>query len=276
MNLYRQSDWDASVVYPRVIEDPYLMRTGVILDENTKLQPGGPPHRHPEVMLAWCYRGTVTMQLRDTVLSLAPGQGVWIPAFTPHAARHERGSVGCYTYLPESAIGVGEVSRVLVPRAVQEMLLHLGVNDMDDALRVRIQSVLIEMLQTAVPEPVASEIPMPSDERVLALVAQVLAEPGSPDTVRELCEAHGLHERTVLRIFHAETGMSFRQWRAGVRMSLAARLIAEGAPISAAAYRSGYATTSAFSAAFKAWFGVTPREYVLRAQSESARQLYWR
>lgn len=203
-----------------------------------------------------------------------------MPPRTPHTARHDRDAVGCYTYIPESALGdsVTEVTRVRVPRAVQEMLLHLGINDMDAALRVRTQEVLIEMLQ--LPSRRAADdwgdVPVPVDERVRPLVEGVLADPGAALTAKELFARYGLHERTVLRVFSTEVGMSFRQWRTGVRMNLGARLVAEGMPVGAAAHRCGYATASAFSAAFKDRFGVTPREHVARVQSDSARQLYWR
>ncbi|MBL3700725.1 AraC family transcriptional regulator [Leucobacter luti] len=284
MNLYRSADWDVSGEQPAAVVAPYLMGTGVVSGEAAALRPISPPHSHPEAMLAWCYRGTVTVQLQDALWSLAPGQGVWIPAGTPHTARHDRDSTGCYTYVSDAALRepIAEVARVLVPRAVQEMLLHLGVNDMDPGLRVRIQEVLIELLQLPSQEADTrredrwTELPVPSDERVRALVETVLTEPGAARTARELFAAHGLHERTVLRVFTTEIGMSFRQWRTGVRMSLGARLIAEGTPVGSAALRCGYATTSAFSAAFRERFGVTPREHVSRVRADSARQSYWR
>ena len=283
MNSYRQDDWDASPEHPSTVVEPYLMGTGVVTGEDTGTRPLSPPHSHADAMLAWCYRGTVWVHLSDAMWRLAPGQGVWIPARTPHTARHERDSTGCYTYLPDSSLiaPIDTVTRVLVPRAVQEMLLHLGINDMPTDLRVRIQSVLIEMLQH--PSIDASdgtdgwaEVPTPTDERVRPLVQSVLADPGDPRSARDLMLAHGLHERTVLRIFQNDVGMSFSRWRSGVRMTLAARLIVDGTPIGAAAHRCGYATTSAFSASFKERFGLTPREHVARVQADSAHQLYWR
>lgn len=280
MNAYRQDDWDASPEHPSTVTAPYLMGTGVVTGEDTGTRPLSPPHSHADAMLAWCYRGTVWVHLHDAMWRLAPGQGVWIPAHTPHTARHERDSVGCYTYLPAtSAIApIDDISRVLVPRAVQEMLLHLGINDMPTDLRVRIQSTLIEMLQQPAPEALEGwgEVPLPTDERVRALVQAVLDDPGDPRSANALFVAHGLHERTVLRIFQNDVGMTFGRWRTGVRMTLGARLIVDGTPIGAAAHRCGYATTSAFSASFKDRFGLTPRQHVARVQADSAHHLYWR
>ncbi|WP_025156862.1 helix-turn-helix transcriptional regulator [Leifsonia aquatica] len=280
MDSYRQADWDASGAHPSSVVSPYLMGTGVVTGDDGHARPISPPHTHPDAMLAWCYRGTVWVYLQDTMWRLAPGQGVWIPALTPHTARHDRDSTGCYTYIPDTALvaAVTEVSRVLVPRAVQEMLLHLGINDMDDALRIRIQSVLIEMLQQPATEALEGwgEVPLPADERVRALVQAVLADPGDTRSARQLFATHGLHERTVLRVFTRDIGMTFGRWRTGVRMALATRLIVDGTPIGAAAHRCGYSTTSAFSAAFKDRYGMTPRQHVARVQADSAHRLYWR
>ena len=280
MNALLAADWEGSVLRPSVLVEPYLMATGVVSDGGRGGRPLGPPHSHPEPMLAWCYRGTLWVYLADAVWRLAPGQGVWIPAGAAHTARHERDSVGCYTYIPDAALTepIREATRVHVHRAVQEMMLHLGMNDMDPALRVRIQGVLIEMLQQPTPEALedVSEIPVPGDERVRTLVQAVLAEPGDARTARELFAVHGLHERTVLRVFTSDIGMSFGQWRTGVRMALAARLIVGGTPIGIAGHRAGYDSTSAFSAAFKGRFGMTPSQYAARAQSDDAHRSYWR
>lgn len=217
MITYRQDDWAASPSHPSTVTGPYLMGTGVVTGEDTGTRPLSPPHSHADAMLAWCYRGTVWVHLQDAMWRLAPGQGVWIPAHTPHTAHHESDSTGCYTYIPDSSLiaPIDDVTRVLVPRAVQEMLLHLGINDMPTDLRVRIQSVLIEMLQQPLPEAATEwgEVPMPADERVAPLVQAVLADPGDPLSTQDLFLAHGLHERTVLRIFQNDVGMSFGRWR---------------------------------------------------------------
>lgn len=81
------------------------------------------------------------------------------------------------------------------PRAAQEMLLHLGINDMPTDLRVRIQSTLIDLLQQPTPESHGDwgEVPLPTDERVRALVQAVLDDPGDARSANELFLAHGLH-----------------------------------------------------------------------------------
>ncbi|WP_234422387.1 helix-turn-helix domain-containing protein, partial [Streptomyces sp. NRRL F-6674] len=63
--------------------------------------------------------------------------------------------------------------------------------------------------------------------------------------------------------------MPFARWRSLVRMSAATALLAQGHPVNLVAHRSGYATTSAFCAAFRRVTGASPTEY-LREQAAPA------
>jgi AraC-like DNA-binding protein len=55
--------------------------------------------------------------------------------------------------------------------------------------------------------------------------------------------------------------MTFPQWRAQLRLQHAMLLLAAGSTVTSAATASGYANTSAFIAAFRDAFGVTPAAY---------------
>lgn len=74
-----------------------------------------------------------------------------------------------------------------------------------------------------------------------------------------------IHEPVVAqaqaRLFVAETGLAFGQWRERARMEAAVPYLAAGLPVDAVAHRVGYATASSFTAAFHRLVGVTPREY---------------
>ncbi|MBD5633132.1 MAG: helix-turn-helix domain-containing protein, partial [Candidatus Eremiobacteraeota bacterium] len=55
-----------------------------------------------------------------------------------------------------------------------------------------------------------------------------------------------------------ETGLSPRAWLRRARLSAAAVALASGASVSEAAFASGYGSPSAFVAAYRLTFGVTP------------------
>jgi AraC-like DNA-binding protein len=62
-------------------------------------------------------------------------------------------------------------------------------------------------------------------------------------------------------VFLAETGMTVGQWRRRLRMLEALRLLAAGMSATGVATRVGYATPSAFGAAFRAELGDTPARW---------------
>jgi len=75
--------------------------------------------------------------------------------------------------------------------------------------------------------------------------------------------------RTLERRLH-EAGTTFRSLDLEVRMGLAAQYLELGSMSSQEISNVlGYSRSSAFFRAFKAWFGVTPRQYRAASPSES-------
>jgi AraC-like DNA-binding protein len=101
-------------------------------------------------------------------------------------------------------------------------------------------------------------LPMPGDERALAVARCVLEKPLISDTVHGLAKQHGVARRTLERRFRDETGMSFGMWRQKARLLDSIRLLAEGKSVTDTALDCGYSSVSAFIAAFKGTFGSTP------------------
>lgn len=93
------------------------------------------------------------------------------------------------------------------------------------------------------------------------MTAILAGDPGSDRTLTELGRAVGAGERTLSRLFRAETGMTFPQWRAQLRLRNSLTLLATGRSVTATAMTCGYSTPSAFTAAFHATFGTTPGRY---------------
>jgi AraC-like DNA-binding protein len=66
------------------------------------------------------------------------------------------------------------------------------------------------------------------------------------------------------RCFAEETGMTIENWRQKARLIHSAAILAEGVGVSDASLACGYESSSAFIAAFRKQFGVTPRRFRLR------------
>jgi len=101
-------------------------------------------------------------------------------------------------------------------------------------------------------------LPLPADERALALARYVLENPVVSDKVDGLAKQDGLARRTMERRFRDQTGMSFGMWRQKARLLDSIRLLAEDQSVTDTALDCGYSSVSAFIAAFKSTFGYTP------------------
>ena len=195
------------------------------------------------------------------------GRAVFIPARGVHALRMW-GSVEMRTlYLSPPltsfenkaccVIEVAPLLRELILRTVERAGLDSRVAP--DTWMIRLLEEEVKAAMAAAEDsPLA--LPMPTDERALALARHVLAQPWSVngESVDELAQQHGVARRTLERRFRDETGMSFGMWRQKARMLNSIRLLAEGMSVTNTALDSGYSSVSAFIAAFKSTFGYTP------------------
>jgi len=117
-------------------------------------------------------------------------------------------------------------------------------------------------LRRLTPEPAPRHyLPAPADPRLRDVAAILADDPADGRTLAELGRATGASERTLSRLFRHDTGMTFPQWRAQLRLQHATLLLAAGSTVTGAATASGYSNVSAFIAAFRDAFGVTPAAY---------------
>ncbi|CAM3631912.1 AraC family transcriptional regulator [Occultella aeris] len=255
-------DVPESPVLPGGIPEPYLLTTAVVDGTGAG---GATPHRHPEDMLVWPHRGAVSVRVQEeTLWQLRPGDGLWVPRLTPHLVSADPTAVFCCTYFAGQGFDPGwpGTRPVAVNTALREMLLHLADTPMPMMQRLRAQRVITDLLSGAPARP--SSVPLPQDPRISELAAAIIDDPSDDSSIEDLAWRHAVSVRTISRAFAQELGMSFSQWRTVVRMSAASALLTDGHPVSAVAHRVGYATTSAFSAAFRRAVGVTPSEFLSR------------
>ncbi|MEB4615694.1 helix-turn-helix transcriptional regulator [Leucobacter sp. M11] len=283
-------NWAQARCIPSDIPDSYLLTTATLVGTDRDAWQGA-EHFHGDAMLMWPVRGTSIVGVGEAIWRLSPGQGLWVPAGVPHAARIDPGAVASFTYVapglfPDSWTGPRVVT---VGAAARELLHHLNDHPMPREDRIRAQRVAVQLIAAAAepelpavlgaPGAVACdpraglavpEIPLLRDPRIRPLADAVLADPGDDRSIDAWSWQLSLSVRTVSRIFAREVGMSFSQWRTLVRMAHAVGLLAAGEPVGFVAHRSGYASTSAFSAAFRREFGVSPSEYTTGIGERSA------
>lgn len=93
---------------------------------------------------------------------------------------------------------------------------------------------------------------------------------GPPPSVSALAELVGISPRHLLRAFRTSMGSSVLSHVAHVRLDRACTLLsASSMPIKQVAGLCGFASTSAFSAAFRRKTGITPRDFQRRTRCSS-------
>ena len=96
----------------------------------------------------------------------------------------------------------------------------------------------------------------------LRRVEDAVEAPGALPTVAALAALCGLSQRHFFRLFRASTGQTLAAFAAERRMARACALLAEPRrPIKDIAWRCGFETPAAFSAAFRKMQGVTPSAF---------------
>lgn len=220
------------------------------------------PHEHESHQLAWATQGVLGVAVGEDSWVLPPTRALWIPAGTVHRTGAPRDTVFHSLYLEPDRCPLEWPApvAVAVDELLARLLTHLGRSDLAPGPRRRAEGVVFDLLRPLPSTPIA--VPEPLDDRARAVAALLSADPADSRTLEALARAVGTSRRTLSRLFVQETGMSFDRWRTQLRLRAALPLLAEGRPVARVAPRVGYATPSAFLAAFRRTVGTTPRRYL--------------
>ena len=222
------------------------------------------PHEHEWDQLTYASHGVMTVHTAKGTWVVPPHRAVWVPAGVQHteemsgrvAARSLFFVPGLSESLPRdpSTVNVTPLLRELILQAVR-----LGVLDTRLPRQARLIGVILDQLESLRTVPL--QLPAPRDQRAVRAAALLRGNPGTAQSLDEIARAVGASKRTIERLFRAETGMPFSQWRQRLRMIHALRLLAEGETVTTVALEAGYGSTSAFIAMFKKEVGTTPSRY---------------
>ena len=112
------------------------------------------------------------------------------------------------------------------------------------------------------PLPAASfNLPFPKDVRARKAARGILKDLSVSRSVTELAHQVGVSSRTLARLFSEDLGISVARWQQEARLQASLPWLAQGRGILEIATDLGYTSPSAFSAAFRKYFGIAPSTY---------------
>jgi AraC-like DNA-binding protein len=217
-------------------------------------------HNHPAHQLTWAPTGLVTMRVDARVWVLPRSRGLWIPAGVPHdvLAGGPTTMMGAYFDPGSCPIDWSEPTVIGTSGVLGDLLDHLS-RPLGDDHRRHVEAVVFDLIE---PLPVATlDVPMPVDPRVARIAAALVSDPADGRSLAAWGREIGASSRTLARVVARETGMGFERWRTQLRVAAALTRLAAGATVTRAAHDIGYASTSAFVAAFRRVTGTTPGAY---------------
>ena len=110
-----------------------------------------------------------------------------------------------------------------------------------------------------------------SRPQVETLIAQYIREHPDSVTLPELSRKFSYSERHIARLIRQSTGMSYSQLVRKIRMEAIGELVSDPSlPIEQIIAECGVSSPSYFYKTFRAYFGMTPREYRERARTGRA------
>ncbi|MGX1806154.1 AraC family transcriptional regulator [Nocardia sp. NPDC055321] len=219
-----------------------------------------PAHRHRRAQVLYAATGIMRVDTDHGTWTVPTHRAVLIPPEVEHAVLMEGVSTRSL-YLEPAAVPwfparcqVVEVSpllRELILAAV-EMPADYHRRGRDGTL---IDLVLYE-LRTLTPVPF--ELPLPGRPDLRELCDAFQSVPTIRSTPDDWAARMRVSTRTFNRLFHAETGLTFQQWRQRACVAHALHALAAGSSVTAIAGELGYDTPAAFSVMFQRATGSPP------------------
>jgi AraC-like DNA-binding protein len=221
-------------------------------------------HTHPWAQLIYARSGLMQVTVEGRVWFVPPTRAIWIPAGVQHRIG-VKGEVALRTlYLSDDrarrvargieALEVSSFLSELIQHVLLQRMLDPCIPEHDHLARVLVDQIIAASAMDLV-------LPMPRDERALRLADHLRSKPTDKSDLEELAVQAGASLRTLQRYFSDETGMTIEAWRQKARLVHSAAALAAGASVTTAAMDSGYDSPSAYIAAFRKQFGVTPGRF---------------
>ena len=232
---------------------------GFACDYPSGLATGG--HTHPRAQLLYATSGVMRVETPDSNYVVPPTTALFLPANAEHAISMDGPVAMRALFLREdAATRVGGDSKVIaVSGLLREVIVAACAEPVEWSPEGRGQhlaALALDEIARSTPLPLA--LPLPRDPRLRRVVSALRSRPDDMRSLEQWSEVANASSRTLARVFRAETGLSFRQWRQQARLTEALSALTSGVHPTKAAAIAGFNSVPAFGAAFRELFGMTP------------------
>lgn len=221
-------------------------------------------HHHRRAQFLYAPNGVMKVKTEDGQWIVLPYSGVWIPAEKVHQVLMLGSSTYSLYIEPNKIPRHSEYCEVLqVSPLLHQLLLSANELPLLYDLGGR-DSALLTLLchELAQAKPLPYFTPLPQHALLDELCTEFMSQPNIRTTPEMWAEKLNKSLRTFTRLFHKETGLSFRDWRQKACLMYALTALKKGDSVTEVALELGYENPSAFSAMFNKEMGYSPKLFL--------------
>ena len=236
--------------------DPALVRTfGLRLGRGT-IAPPQPDDWHQLVTAA---DGRAVVRTDSAVFPLIAGSGAWLPPGVAYSIELAGDAELRLLYFRAHESGRRSPALLRITPLLRELIartVELGALDGRVGAQRRLAGVVTDEVST-LPE-AQLHLPLPRSGAARKAAELLLGDVPCTLGLDDVAARCGVSRRTLERAFARELGIGLGAWQRRLRFAGALHALHAGASVTAAALDAGYAAPSAFIAAFKRQFAITP------------------
>lgn len=217
-------------------------------------------HDHDVHQIIHASVGTLRVVSDMAAWIVPPGRAIWMP-------RNRRHSIHCYTAVKLRTVYIRGSSPTLpkdyavwaVSPLMREIMVRIATSPNPASIE-HLKALLVSEIEMIEKQPLVLQFPL--DARLRRLALAISADPADENSLSDWARILGFSERSLIRKFKTETGMTFRLWRRQARLLSSIERLAAGESVTSVSYAIGYDSVSAFIASFREFFGETPGRYI--------------
>jgi AraC-like DNA-binding protein len=221
-------------------------------------------HSHSWSQLVYAREGVIAVESTNACWVVPTNRAIWVPTGQLHSIKMY-GKVFLQTLYFESHLEaqielqfasyeITSLLRELIAFVCSKGMIHPDTDEHRNLI-----AFLTFQVRKLRPFPLM--VPMPIDQRAKRLASRLIDNPGTEQSLADLCRECGTSLRTMQRVFSQEMGMPLSRWRNQVVMVHAIQMLASDRSITEVSLELGFESASAFIFSFRKYFGVAPGQY---------------
>ena len=232
-------------------------------------------HAHEEAQLTFAASGMVQVHTGEGRWLVPPQLAVWIPAGVLHRVEVLTDAdlwmvhwqpLAAKEWAPPTLPGRAFTLRV-TPLLRSLLAAAFAADTGPEKAELVVRLTLHELTETA---DAPTFLPLPTSSVGRRVAELAFSDHQNRLDVGELASRAATSVRTVSRLFPTETGLTFKAWRQRARIVHAMDRLARGNAIARVSAEFGFASTAAFSCAFRQVTAMTPTMFLGRPDAATA------